>query len=184
MSTPPNDSSKFGTAGYDPGASYNAPMDEPRQYALLKTLTVVSLGLYLISQLIGTIPLFGDDGRQAIEESIAATGQTATDEMLDGAVTISLAVVAVITAIALGIYLMVYFGLKSVKGWARILGTVFAIIGVVFTIGGYAMDTSMLGNAFGLTALVISLAWAAVSIYWLVLAFSAPVRDYMGQYRI
>lgn len=180
----PAGGSKFGTSGYDPGANYNASMGEPRQYSLLKTMTLVGLGLYLLSQLIGMLPLMGDEGRQTMEDSLAATGQTASPEMIDGAIAFAVGTVVVLAAIALGLYLLVYFGLKQVKNWARVTGVVFAIIGLVFTVGGLALDGSMLSSAFGLISLMISIAWAAVTVYWLVLAFSAPVRDYMDQYRL
>lgn len=176
--------SKFGTTGYDPGAQYNAPMEEPRQYSLLKTLTLAGLGLYVLSQLIGLVPLLGEEGRQAMEESLAAMGQPVSEELLDGAIAFGIGFVAVLTLIALGLYLLVYFGLKKVRNWARVTGLVFAIIGLVFTVGGFALDTSMLTTAFGLISLAVSVAWAAVTVYWLVLAFSTPVRDYMDQYRI
>lgn len=175
---------KFGTTGYDPGAAYNAPMEEPRQYSLLKTMTLVGLGLYVLSQLIGMVPLLGEEGRQAMEDSIAATGQPVSEEMLDASIAIGIGTVVVLTLIALGLYLMVYFGLKKVKNWARITGLVFAIIGLVFTVGAFALDTSMLTTAFGLISLAVSVAWAAVTVYWLVLSFSTPVRDYMDQYRM
>lgn len=56
MSTPPHDdgphwrgpdgilagSRNYGTSGYDPNAEYTAPPSEPRQYSLLKRLTLVS----------------------------------------------------------------------------------------------------------------------------------------------
>ena len=176
--------SKFGTTGYDPGAQYNAPMEEPRQYSVLKAMTLVGLGLYVLSQLIGMVPLLGEEGRQAMEDSIAATGQPVSEEMLDASIAIGIGTVVVLTLIALGLYLMVYFGLKKVKNWARITGLVFAIIGLVFTVGAFALDTSMLTTAFGLISLVVSVAWAAVTVYWLVLSFSTPVRDYMDQYRM
>ncbi|WP_300342334.1 hypothetical protein [Nesterenkonia sp.] len=206
MSTPPNDNSpqwgaagaqgpgpggdpyagqpgsKYGTSGYDPSTSYNAPMDEPRQYSQLKTMTLASLGLYVLSQLVGLFAFFSDDVRAAVEEEIA--GQPgATPEMVDGAIMFSVVLAAVIGLIAIGLYLLVYFGLAKVKGWARITGIVLAIVGLVFTIGGFAMDTSMLASGMGLVSLVITVAWAAVTIFWLVLAFSAPVRDYMEQHR-
>lgn len=176
--------SKFGTSSYDPSVGYNAPMEEPRQYSLLKTMTLAGLGLYVLSQLIGMVPLLGEDGRQAMEDSVAATGQPISEEMLDGAIAFAIGTVVVLTLIALGLYLMVYFGLKSVKNWARVTGIVFAIIGLIFTLGGFALDTSMLTTAFGLVSLAISVAWAAVTVYWLVLAFSTPVRDYMDQHSI
>lgn len=173
--------SKFGTQSYSSAADYNAPIEEPKQFSLLKTLTLASLGLYMLSQLIGLIPLFGDDMDAAITEQLEATGQTATPEMVDAAIMFSIVLAVVLMVIAVGLYLLVYFGLRGAKNWARIMGIVFAILGLVLTFGGLALDTAALATGFGMVSLVISIAWAAISIYWLVLAFSAPVRSYLGQ---
>lgn len=198
MSTPPNDStpqwgstdaqggepgSKFGTSGYDPGASYNAPMAEPKQYSLLKTMTLVGLGVYLLSQLIGLIPFFGDAGRQLMRESVEATGQPVDESMIDGMVAFSIGFSVFLLAISLGLYLLVYFGLKKVKGWARVTGIVLAFAGLAFTVGGFVIGSMDMASGTGIVATLLSVVWIAVTIYWLVLAFASPVRDYMDQHR-
>lgn len=176
--------SKFGTSGYDPGASYNAPIAEPRQYSLLKTMTLAGLGLYLLSQIVGLLPFFGDEGRQLMVESVEATGQPVDASMIDGMVTGAIVFSVVLIAITLGLYLMVYFGLKKVRGWARVTGMVLAFIGLAFVLGGFVLGSTDMGSGAGMVATLLSVAWIAVTIYWLVLAFSSPVRGYMNQYRM
>lgn len=178
----PTAGNKFGTTGYDPGATYNAPMDEPRQYSLLKTLTLVGLGLYLLSQIVGLIPFFGEEGRQLMVESMEATGQPIDESMIDGMVAFSIGFSVILIAITFGLYLLVFFGLKKVKGWARVTGMVLAFIGLAFTVGGFALGSTDTGSGMGLAATVLTVAWIAVTIYWLVLAFSTAVRDYLDQH--
>lgn len=103
--------------------------------------------------------------------------------MVESAIAFSITVIVVISLISAGLYLLVYFGLKSFKSWARVLGMVFAITGLVFVIGGSLFDGSMLATSFGLISLVVTLAWAGVTIYWLILAFSTPVRDHLDMHR-
>lgn len=180
----PQPGSKFGTSGYDPGASYNAPMAEPKQYALLKTMTLVGLGVYLLSQLIGLIPFLGDGGRQLMRESLEATNQPVDESLIDRMVAFSIGFGVVLLAISLGLYLLVYFGLKNVKGWARVTGIVLAFIGLAFTLGGFVIGSMDMTSGTGIVATLLSVVWIAVTVYWLVLAFASPVRDYMDQYRI
>lgn len=177
----PGAGSKFGTAGYDPGAAYNAPMAEPQKYSLLKTMTLVGLGIYLLSQLVGLIPFFGEEGRQLMRESMEATGQPVDESMIDGMIAGSIAFSGALIVVTLGLYLLVYFGLKRLKGWARVTGMVLAFIGLAFTVGGFALGGSGMSSGLGLVATVISVVWIAATVYWLVLAFSAPVRDYLDQ---
>src|SRR5699024_5353491 len=92
-------------------------------------------------------------------------------------------VLIVPVVISVTFYLVVYGGLKRVKAWGLITGIVMAFIGFIFmTIFGVLSNLGMT-DATVVTTLVISLAWAAVTIWWLVLAFSAPVRGYIAQLR-
>lgn len=199
MSTPPNDStpqwgstdaqggepgSKFGTSGYDPGASYNAPMAEPKQYSLLKTMTLVSFGLYVLSALVSMIPMLtgeAEDMARAELENVDLGGASVDDALAMGMV-IAWVIALVPLVIAVVFYLLVYFGLKNVKGWARITGVWMAIIGLVVTLGILLFNGGF-ESTLMLIGLIVSLAWAAATIYWLVLAFASPVRDYMDQHR-
>lgn len=170
---------KFGTDAYTAGADYNAPMNEPKQFSLLKTLTLVSLVIYLISGVISVVATFSDETREAIITELEAAGMATDAATVDGSLIVGAAFSVIITVIALALYLIVYFGLKSVKNWARIMGIVFAILGVVLTLGMFALDTAAMASTLGLISVVISVAWAGVSVYWLVLAFSAPVKNYI-----
>ena len=110
-------------------------------------------------------------------------GGMSVDDALAIGMTTAWVIILVPLVISIAVYLMVYFGLKATKNWARITGVVFAFIGLALTLGGMAIDASSYTSGVGIVALIITVAWAAVSIYWLVLAFGSPVRDYMEQHK-
>ncbi|GAA1153813.1 hypothetical protein [Nesterenkonia sandarakina] len=167
--------SKYGTDPYAPG-SYGGPVAEPKKYSLLKTMTLVSLAVYVLSSLPGLF-LSGDATRQEMITGMEQQGMTAAEAaeaadlfggLLTGFIWVSLIV-------GVGLYLLVFFGLQKNKNWARITGIVFAILGIVFTMIGVI-------GADPLT-LVLALAHVGVAAYWLVLAFSSEVKTYLAQFR-
>lgn len=167
--------SKYGTDPYAPG-SYGGPVAEPKKYSLLKTMTLVSLAIYVLSSLPGLF-LSDDATRQEMITGMEQQGMTAAEAaeaadlfggLLTGFIWVSLIV-------GVGLYLLVFFGLKKNKNWARITGIVFAILGIVFTMVGVI-------GADPLT-LVLVLAHVGVAAYWLVLAFSTEVKSYLAQFR-
>ena len=176
--------SRFGTAAYDANA-YGGSIEEPRKFSLLKTLTLASFGLYLVSGIFGLIPMFTGQAEEIAREQIE--GQDLGGASVDDALAIGMAVswvfILVPLVISIVLYLLVYFGLKNNKGWARVLGIVMAIIGLVVTVAGLLLDTAAFATGLGLVALAISIAWAAVTVYWLVLAFSSDVTGYLEQFK-
>ncbi len=171
---PGQPSSKYGTDPYAPG-TYGGPMAEPKKFSLLKTFTLVSLAIYVLSSLPGLF-VSGDDAQQEMINAIEQQGmsqQEAADaaDMFAGVFT---AFIWVTLLIGVALYLLVFFGLKKNKNWARVLGIVFAIIGIVFTLLG------LIG--VDLVTLALSLVHVAVAIYWLVLAFSTEVKTYLKQF--
>lgn len=167
--------SKYGTDPYAPG-SYGGPVAEPKKYSLLKTMTLVSLAIYVLSSLPGLF-LSDDLLRQDMittAEQQGMAGQEAAD-FADMMVGLTTGLVWVMIIIGVGLYLLVFFGLKKNKNWARVTGIVFAIIGVVFTLFGVIGADPL--------SLVLVLAHVAVAIYWLVLAFSSEVKTYLAQFR-
>lgn len=195
MSSSPNDNnaqwssadaqsgSKFGTSGYDPGASYNAPMTEPKKYSLLKTMTLASFGLYILSSLIGLAPMFTGEAEDMARSELEGSdlGGMSLEQALSMGMAFTWVMLLVPLVIAVVFYLLVHFGLKKVKGWARITGIVMAIVGLAVTFGSFLIGGTGFESMLMLISLIITLVWAVVTVYWLVLAFSAPVRDYMGQ---
>lgn len=181
---PPN-GSKFGTTSYSRARAHNALADEPRKYALLKRMTLVSFGLFLLFALLSLMPLASGQAEEVARadlESMDLAGASVEDAVALG-ITFAWTVLIVPLVIGVTLYLTVYGGLKRVKAWGRNTGIVMAFIGLIYmTIFGILSNLGMT-NATVVTTLVISLAWAAVTIWWLVLAFSAPVRGYLAQFR-
>lgn len=174
--------SKFGTEAYNPGAGYGAPMEEPNKFRTLKTLTLASLGVYVLSQIFGLMSIFTPESEQAIRDQFAAMNMPVTDDDINAAMAFSVGLAVVLTVIAVGLYLLVYFGLRAKKNWARITGVVLAILGTVFTVGGLLMDSGAMTSGMGLVSLALTVAWVALNIYWLVLAFNGQVKAYLEQF--
>ena len=83
------------------------------------------------------------------------------------------------TLIFVGLYLLVYFGLRKRRNWARITGIVFAILSVVVTLPGLLLTPLMGGS--GMFFILVSVLSVAVNIWWLVLAFNRPISRYLQQ---
>lgn len=173
---PGQPTSKYGTDPYAPG-TYGGPIAEPKKYSLLKTLTLVSLAIYVLSALPGLF--MGEDAaaRQEAIDAIEQQGMTGAEaaEAVDLFMGLFTAFLWVALLVGAALYLLVFFGLKKNKNWARVTGIVFAIIGIVFTLFGI-VGATMLG-------LVLVVAHVAVAVYWLVLAFSPEVKGYLAQFR-
>lgn len=175
--------SKFGTDPYDP-ATAGAPMPKPAKQRLLEKLTLVSLALSLLSTVAYSAVMAGEDFADFMREAYAEAGMPAEDveAMVDmmGAGAIGGAVFGVV--ITVGLYLLVYFPLTKGKSWARVLGLVFAFIGVagalltLLTSGAF-----MFGSALGILGTVAYLAYAVVTVYWIITAFNQDVRNYLEQ---
>lgn len=177
----PQQGPRFGTQPYDPSA-VGGPMAEPPKYARLKQYTLLSLAIFVVSVLVSLIPVFTGDLRESAIEQYEAMGMS-QEEMqagLDIVVPATLATTGLLLVVGVALYLLVYFGLKGRKNWARILGIVFAILGVVgmlISSGGGLTDPT----AMNIIGSVLTLAGAVVGILWLLTAFSAEVRTYLSE---
>lgn len=175
--------SKYGTAAYDSGV-FGQEVAEPKKFGLLKTLTLASLAIYVIS---GILSFFtsGNEDIMAVTMDQQAEQLGVPREQLESAMDMTLAVAMVTAAvsliIAVVVYLLVFFGLRKSKNWARILGTVFAAIGTLFTLWGLLGLGTMMSVApgLGIASLVVTVAFLLVNIWWLVTAFSKDVNAYL-----
>lgn len=208
MSTPPNDGSpqwgnpaegnnqapgspyhppagsKFGTDAYNPNA-YGGPVQEPAKYGKLKQLTLLSFGLYVLSAVISLVPMFTGEAEDIAREELAGQdlGGMSVDEVLSFSMAMAWGFVLVPLVISIGLYLLVYFGLKNNKNWARVLGIVMAIIGILLTAGTLMFNLGALATVFGMITLAVTVAWLAATVYWLVLAFSYENVQYLDQFK-
>lgn len=182
QSQQPVDGGKYNTAAYQPMGEYGTVVERPKQLGTLRNLTIVSLVLYVISSVVG---IFTAMDETLIEESLRQSG-TMTEAQIEEAMEMSM-VFGLLTAIVMAVvtvilYIVVIIGVALAKNWGRILGIVLAIIGGLFMLFGLVTSFTNMDLAPGLTiaSAVITVVWLAVSIWWLVVAFSAPVRNYFA----
>lgn len=175
--------SKYGTQGYQAG-SYGGPLEKPKEYGLLLTMTLVVFGLDLVSSLLGLVPVFSGDLEGLMREEMEAAGATAAEiDSALGLIAVGAGIFALIVlVISIGLYLLVYFGLRAGKNWARIVGIVLGILGVLLSLGGLvtSLDTAFAAPLMTVSTLV-GLVWVAAAIYWLILAFNSKVAGYLQQ---
>jgi hypothetical protein len=171
--------SKYGTEAYQPHA-YGGPIEAPDKFRKLKLFTLVSLAVYVLNQLVSFIMMNTATYREQMindfEQQLSAAGQTIERSEIEGYLSVVLGVTVIFALIGLGIYLMVYSGLRASKNWARIVGIVFAVLGAGFGIFGF-----VLGGPTDFATVVITLIWIGVNIYWLILAFSPDVARYLRE---
>lgn len=177
--------SRYGTLPYE--AYGQQRLEEPPKYRHLLMATLISLGVFLVSAIPGFM-MFGntDEFRAVMEEQMAAQGQTlageeaqAFDQMLTFFTGAGMVMMALFTLLFAGLYLLVYFGLRKRRNWARVTGIVFAILSVVATLPGLLL-APLMGGA-GMFSLVLSLLSIAVNVWWLVLAFNGRISRYLQQ---
>ena len=182
---------RFGTPAYGADAQYGAPVAEPAKFRTLLKLTLLSAVLYLLS----SIPSFftGTEGQTRAQLEQAGMSPEEIEQTLQLTGVASVIGVVATLLVGLGLYALVYFGLKAVKNWARILGIVLAILSVVGSVlgvlaagllAGLGMDLGLdLSSPLGILGAVLSLAALVVNILWLVNAFNKDVAAYTQQGR-
>lgn len=173
--------SKFGTEAYHPNA-YGGPVEQPDKFRKLKLFTLVSLAIFLFNQVVSFVMISSAEYRNEmindLEQQMSATGQAFDRDQLETYVDAVVGVSVAIALIGVAIYLLVFFGLRANKNWARIVGIVFAMLGAVVSVAGFVF-----GGASDIITVVVTLLWVGVNIYWLVLAFSPDVGRYLREVR-
>lgn len=143
----------------------------PPQHARLLKLTLASAGLYLLNLVVSLVVTSTVDLTAAYER----LGFTTEQAQLAATQAAGSMVSTVITAvIALGLYALVYSGLKKGRNWARILGIILAILSAIGTLFG--VFGSLLFGGWAVLLIALTVAVLIVDILWLITAFKAPVR--------
>lgn len=168
---------KYGTAEYNP-AQYTGMLDRPAVFDRLLKLTLVSLGIYVLSGIIGMIAYATTDLVEVYRQFGLSTEMAEQAAAGRGAGWVS-SLISLIIGIAL--YLLVYNGLRKGRNWARILGTVFAVLAVVG--GVFNLFSVALFGGLGILMAVIAVLKIIVDIVWIVTAFRAPNSAYFAQNR-
>lgn len=177
----PAPGTRYGTQPYGVGGQYGT-VPEPARFRTLLTLTLVSAALWVLSALPGFFVLDellgGVLGEIESQPGISPQEVEAVNAFVGTAGMIGM-VISVL--VGLGLYALVYFNLRGVKNWARILGIVFAILGVlsIFQGIGYLFSSNILVVLSG----ALTIAYVVVNIVWLVTAFRRDVADWFRQGR-
>lgn len=173
---------RYGTLPYGVGGM-GGEIPEPASYPRLLLLTLLSAAAWVLSSLPG---LFGMDRIMAqVRPSLAAEGDLTAaevDEIVRFVAAATVTSAAVMLLIGLGLYAAVYFGLRGVRGWARILGIVLAILGILSGLSGLT-SFLLLPGALGVLATLGSVALVVVNVLWLIHAFRSDVAEYVRQGR-
>lgn len=175
---------RYGTMPYE--AYGQQRLEEPPKYRQLLLATLISLGLWVVSAIPGFMTIGGtDDLRASIEEQMATQNREMSAEeaeafgqVMDVMAGAGIAMVALFTLIGVGLYVLVYVGLRNRKNWARVTGIVFAILALVFSVPGLLALPFMGG---GLITGLLTVASVGVDIWWLVLAFNGRISRYLQQ---
>lgn len=176
--------SKYGTDAYDPNAAYGTgPLSQPGSVRKLKSLLLVLLGLSLVSYAAITVWTLSDayvDGLMAMYDEWGLPAEEAEEAAAGAGGAVGAAISAVVMA---GLYLLVYFGLRANGDWARILGIVFAILGVLATLVTGLFSLMMIPyfdlDALLLVGVVLYAVHVVLSVYWLILAFKKETAHYL-----
>ncbi|MDO5494017.1 MAG: hypothetical protein Q4F53_10470 [Nesterenkonia sp.] len=174
----PEQHSKFGTHAYDPHAAYGGPMERPKAFGRLRTLTIASMVVYLLSGVTAIITSMDED---MVRAQLEMQGVESSQEAVDMMTTFGLVSGVLMVVVALIVYLIVLMGLKKVKNWARILGTVFCGLGIIFTgFGMLGAGAMMEAGAVGIISLAISVIFLVINVLWLITAFSGVNNAYFA----
>ncbi|GAA1825436.1 hypothetical protein [Nesterenkonia flava] len=177
---------KYGTQAYDPNA-VGQPMSEPGKYRQLKLVTIITAIVVVASGIFSSLAMGHESFRQNVVNLYSdiltqAEAETIADQMTAGSGVGGLVINTLITVI---LFALVIAGLYAKKNWGRILGIIFAIIGILAAIAVALFGAGfMLDSVWGILTVVTALAWIVLAIWWLVLAFSRPVKEYLAQFRV
>lgn len=166
---------KYGTSEYDPNR-YTGMIDRPAVFDRLLKLTLLSLGVYVLSSIIGMIANATTDLVEAYRQMGVSTEMA--EQMAGGPGT---GWVTSIVSLVIGIvlYLVVYNGLKKGKNWARVLGTVFAALAILS--GLFGLFGATIFGGLGILLIVVGVVQIIVDILWIVTAYRAPNSAYFAQ---
>jgi hypothetical protein len=174
--------SKYGTSAYDPGA-VGQELTEPKRIGLLRTLTLASLAIYVLSSIISLILAGNQDYLDAQLDAQAGLGvpREQLEEFVAASMMFAMVLAVVMLVISVVLYLVVFFGLRRARNWARILGTVLAALGTLFIVLGLTEIGAIMSAApgLGIATLVLSVVLVAVNVWWIVTAFSKDVNAYV-----
>lgn len=144
-----------------PGAGAPAAPQQPASIALAVKLMFAGAALTAVSFLFGLLSLGGlkDDIKESVRESDPAASQ----DVIDAAYAVSLAMVFVVGLV--GVLLWCWMAWKNGQGrsWARVVATILGVLNVFFTLLSFTQPGA---NTVGI---LVNLVTVALAVYILVL---------------
>ncbi|MDO4918157.1 hypothetical protein [Kocuria sp.] len=172
---------KYGTTEYNPG-QYTSAVERPAVFDRLLKLTMISLGVYVVSGILGMIAVNSIDFvlvyRDMGMDSATATEMAGKVGGVGGPIG---SIISLVIGIAL--YLLVWSNLKKGKNWARILGTVFAAISILGGLFGF-MNIFIYPAPWNIIMVLLTVVKIIVDILWIVTAYRAPNTAWFKQHQI
>lgn len=174
--------SKYGTAAYDPSRSFDQA--KPDKVGTLRSMTLVSLVLWTLSNILSAVVMLDPSFEDTLVQTYLDAGlsQEQAEQAASAGGTVGLVFALVVFVITLVPYILVLIGVPKGRNWARILGIVFAIVGIVYVGFGVFGSLGTLGDSgvAGIGSFVLSLLFIIANIYWLVLAFNRRVTEWFS----
>lgn len=158
----------YNTAAYDPNQVYGGIGEEPAGSKMMKKIILILMGIQVLGLLLGLFLI--DDATVEAAMTANMSAQEAAQFGSGGMKGFFIATLIGVAIVQLGLFLLVYLGLRANKNWARILGLVFAFIGAISWLFGLFQP----GTAYGIVSMIMSLGSLALTVWWIILAFQKP----------
>lgn len=161
------------------GMQWGGPMQEPvRPRSIMVSFwLIISAAIVMVgSTLMGAFALTTPEGRALVEDvarqQVAASGVTGAEaeQMMQMTLGIMPGFMTALALVALVLYLLVAFKIRSGSRAARIVGTVLAVLSVLMVL------TSLLGGMPGL-----EIVWVLLGVAGIVMAYRPDATEYMRQ---
>lgn len=184
------DMPQFRSAGQDPAAP-RPEVEEPPRFARLKAVTIGILVVDLVSWVMDIVARMTGAMNDALLSTVNSVpgsesfSDAEKQRIVESSGGLSIPQAAFQLILTLGVFALVYLGLRAHKNWARIVGIVLAFVaigGSLFAnVAAIALNVQM--GAIGIVSMLLTVVALALLVYWLVLAFSREVRLFLAPSR-
>ena len=161
------------------GQQWGGPVPEPQRprSIMLSFWLIISAAIVMVgSTLMGALALTTPEGKALVEQTarqqLDASGVTGAeaDQMMQTTLALLPGILITLALIALALYLLVAFRIRSGSRAARVVGTVLAVLSVLMLL------TSLVGGAAGL-----EIVWVLLGVAGIVMAYRPDATEYMRQ---
>ena len=154
-----------------PPASSKPPMPDTVRYAFYLMLTGAALAAIGIVAALVQIGTIRDSVRDNLRDNPSSTN-------VDTAVNFTIGSIVVIGLIGVGLWIWMAFANRAGQNWARIIGTVFFGIAVLFTLIGLAASATSMGSSSTAVGTVINVLSLLVGLAVVILLWNGRSTPY------